>query len=114
MKEITKSKYRDLLALSCKEFWNKTHKFSSDGGDYTYCVNEANDNDKARLSYLDYLINEKHYSFPESKEYIELKIYLDSNKTKQENINSAVQKIVNLSDEEFDLVLQFGELKIQC
>lgn len=63
--EITKEKYWKYLKLSYDDFWNKTLQegFTGEGCyyRYMYCIKEQNDSDESRLSYLNYLINEKGF-----------------------------------------------------
>lgn len=61
--EITKERYAELLAMPYDEFYQSTHMHGYDLGpyDYSYCVSKDNDNDDARLSYINYLVNEKSF-----------------------------------------------------
>ena len=62
-KTITQEKYPEYMTdyMDYKTFYIRTYKIASDGGFYDYCVNKENDNDKNRLSYISYLVNEKGY-----------------------------------------------------
>lgn len=62
--EITKERFADLLAMSYDEFYQNTNMHGYELGpyDYRYCIHKDNDNDDARLSYIDYLVNEKSFN----------------------------------------------------
>ncbi len=60
--EITAEKYKEYLNMSYEQFRRATYRIAPDGiGDYQYCVSKERDSDKARLSYIDYLVNDKGY-----------------------------------------------------
>ncbi len=68
--EITRDKYAHYLklpydvfkkALHMTGFWDKTPPFTEGYYDYSYCISEDKDNDSTRLSYINYLINEKGF-----------------------------------------------------
>lgn len=62
-KTITQEKYPEYMTdyMDYETFYKRTCKRASDGGFYDYCVSLEKDNDKSRLSYLSYLVNEKGY-----------------------------------------------------
>lgn len=113
MKTISKEKFNDILGLSCDLFRKRTHMKINGMCDYSYDVDESEDTIESRLSYLDYLINEKHFNesnFLPQEDYITIRFYYTPGTTSEEIAEAFTDYIKDLSYEDFEQLLKTKKL----